>query len=151
LYGARKRRGSTSKPWPRGGVASPGPSRPRRALDERSRHLVLMFEATLGNRLSELWRKRNTRTESARLPCSVTRHAPFFSSACHLGVDARFGPGLDLLCEPPVKSPASGPTCGGVFLWWTCATREPGTSSNPASCLLKQGGSANAPETRSRF
>ena len=33
----------------------------------------------------------NTRTESARLPRSVTGHAPFFSSACHRGIDARFG------------------------------------------------------------
>jgi hypothetical protein len=34
-------------------------------------------------------------------------HAPFFSSACHLGVDARFGRELSpSFCEPPVKTPA---------------------------------------------
>ena len=34
----------------------------------------------------ELWCQRNTRTESAPLRHLVTGHAPFFFSACHLGL-----------------------------------------------------------------
>ena len=43
------------------------------------------------HRISELWCQCNTRTESAPLRRLVTGHTPFFFSACHLGLDARFG------------------------------------------------------------
>jgi hypothetical protein len=41
-------------------------------------------------------------------------HAPFFSSACHLDLDARFGiQDFTLQGEPPVKSPAKAPPAAG--------------------------------------
>ena len=51
---------------------------------------------------SELWCKRNTQTELARLRCSVAQYERFFSSACHLGLDARFGVQDVLVC--PLRS-----------------------------------------------
>jgi hypothetical protein len=39
----------------------------------------------VGRRDAGVWCRRNTRTEAAHLRCSVTEHAPFFPSACHLG------------------------------------------------------------------
>ena len=39
-------------------------------------------------------------TELARLRCLVTGHAPFFSPACHLGLDARFGQDI----SPPLRA-----------------------------------------------
>jgi hypothetical protein len=63
-----------------------------------------------------LWCQRHTRTESASLRCLVTGDAPFFSSACHLGLDARFGvQDLAHRGEPPVESPALAPPAAGFF------------------------------------
>jgi hypothetical protein len=65
----------------------------------------------------ELWRPRNTRTQSAPLRCSVTEHSSFFSSPCHLSCDARLGVQdlVVLLGEPPVESPAPAPPAAGFF------------------------------------
>ena len=55
---------------------------------ERQRPAVA--EPVVSLKAFQLWWKRNTSIESARLRSPVTGHERFFSVACHVGVDARF-------------------------------------------------------------
>ena len=67
---------------------------------------------------SRTWWKRNTQIECPRLRSTVMGHERFFSAACHIGFDARFGvQDLALLGEPPVEAPPRSHLRRG-FHWW---------------------------------